>query len=67
MAEGNPLLRPQAGKAWDRVRRDEDRDASQPSSETVEQRLLRGQRLSEQAARLRRSVSDAGKTDPSRS
>jgi len=53
----NPLLRPGAEPAWARIEEEQQRGVRRPD-ETVEQRLLRGQRLSAQAAMLRRSLHD---------
>jgi hypothetical protein len=54
-ARPNPLLRLGAEAEWARIEKQERR---LPASrrESIEQRLMRGQRLSAQAARLRRSV-----------
>lgn len=57
---GNPLLRPGAEAAWARIEAAHRQARQRPGAgETVEERLIRGQRLSAQAARLRRSVRDA--------
>jgi hypothetical protein len=57
----NPLLQPGAETAWARIGAEE-RRARIGGRETIEQRLIRGQRLSAQAARLRRSVRHDGRT-----
>jgi len=56
---GNPLLRPGASAEWARIDAEERQALARPL-DTVERRLMRGQRLSAQAARLRRSVRDRG-------
>jgi len=53
--DGNPLLRPGAGAAWATIEGEQREELTRPR-DSIEQRLLRGQRLSVQAARLRRSV-----------
>jgi hypothetical protein len=62
---GNPLLRPGAQAAWAAIEAEQRKALARPR-ETVEQRLIRGQRLSVQAARLRRSVryDEAPRTRP---
>lgn len=54
---GNPLLRPGVNTAWASIEAEQRQALGRPG-DTVEQRLMRGQRLSVQAARLRRSVRD---------
>jgi hypothetical protein len=55
----NPLLRPGAQPAWAAIEAKQRKRLERPG-ETVEQRLIRGQCLSAQAARLRRSLRDDG-------
>lgn len=64
-ARPNPLLQPGAEAAWRRIEAQQHRVPAR-DSETIEQRLIRGQRLSAQAARLRRAVRDGrrGRTRP---
>ena len=57
-ASGNPLLRPGSEAEWARIDADQ-RRSPRRSGETIEQRLMRGQRLSAQAAALRRAVREA--------
>lgn len=59
MSDGrhNSLLQPGSEQAWARIEADERHAPARPA-DTVEQRLVRGQRLSAQAALLRRSVRD---------
>lgn len=52
---GNSLLRPGANAAWAGIEAEQREALAQPR-DSVEERLMRGQRLSAQAARLRRSV-----------
>lgn len=56
-AGGNPLLRPGSEAEWARIEAEQRRSLARPQ-ETVAERLMRGQRLSAQAATLRRSVRD---------
>lgn len=54
---GNPLLRPGSEAQWARIDADS-RAAEARRGESIEQRLIRGQALSAQAAALRRAVAD---------
>jgi hypothetical protein len=56
-AGGNPLLRPGSAAEWARVEA-ELKHPAERLDETIAERLVRGQRLSAQAAALRRSVRD---------
>lgn len=60
---GNPLLRPGSEARWAEIHAG-DRASQGGLDQTVEQRLMRGQRLSAQAAALRRAVSDARSDRP---
>ena len=56
--DGNPLLRPDADAAW-AVIGEGRREAVDMSPGAVAERLMRAQRLSAQAAQLRRAAADA--------
>lgn len=61
-ARPNPLLAPGAEAAWARIDAAVRRGAI-GGRDTIEQRLIRGQRLSAQAARLRRAVRHGSRPD----